>query len=82
MQFRNNDLFVLFFIGADTGYFPGFSIHRVTSNGNCLFASIAHQLSLGGECDAASCCVVRHEIVDYIEEHKAAYADVSAAGTL
>jgi hypothetical protein len=42
----------------------GLEVHKVARDGNCLFASISHQLQLCGIDKSAS--QVRQEIVDFI----------------
>lgn len=42
--------------------FPGFSVHLTPSNGECLFAAIAHQMGMG----MTDCAKVRKELVDFV----------------
>lgn len=63
-----------------SGEFPGYITHSVPANGDCLFSSIAHQLSLDTGREPASSSKIRQDIVTYIETHKSLYDDVATAG--
>lgn len=55
--------------GSSSWNFPGFEVHNVASDGNCLFLALAHQLHITG---VDSVCqppaIIRSKIVDFIEE--------------
>lgn len=60
--------------------FPGFSVVLVPTDGNCLFASIAHQLQvLGINQTQRTAGSVRHELVEYIRQ-SADMHDIIRAG--
>jgi hypothetical protein len=60
--------------------FPGYIIHNVPANGDCLFTAIAHQLSLGTGKEPVSSMKIRQDLITYVETHASIYKDVAAAG--
>lgn len=45
--------------------FPGYTVHDVPSDGNCLFSALAHQLNL----PLHQASTVRKDLVNYLRSH-------------
>jgi len=49
--------------------FNGFTVINTAADNSCMFAAIAHQLSLGTETAATPAQKIRLELVSYVRDH-------------
>lgn len=67
------------FLGLES-LFPGYTIHLTEANGDCLFAAIADQLSVGTGKDPVPASAIRKQLIDFVRSNPSAFDDVSGAG--
>lgn len=61
--------------------FPGYTTHKIQANGDCLFAAIAHQLSIGSGRMPLPASAIRKNLNDFIKTNPSAFDDISSAGS-